>query len=129
MEKTSDKVIYPELSYQITGCLFKAHNVLGRFAREKQYGDLLENLFQSEKIDYVREKAIPVKGIDSDFTNRADFDINNLVLLEIKAKPTLLRSDFDQMNRYLDISKKRLGILVNFRAKYLKPVRLIRTFD
>ena len=120
----SNKVLYPELSYKITGCLFKAHNTLGRFARERQYGDLLETLFQEAGLEYTREKTVPVEGIGS-FTNRIDFDINNLVFLELKSKPALLGIDFDQMNRYLKAGDRRLGILVNFGSKYLKPVRII----
>lgn len=39
---TNEKLIYPELSYLITGICFEAHNEKGRFARERQYADLLE---------------------------------------------------------------------------------------
>ena len=37
-----DKLIYPALSYKITGILFKVHNQLGRFCSERQYCDLIE---------------------------------------------------------------------------------------
>ena len=53
--KVSDKVLYPELSYIITGILFGVHNELGQFAREKQYGDLIERKLEESKIEYKRE--------------------------------------------------------------------------
>ncbi len=36
------KIIYAELSYKVNGICFAAHNKLGRFAKEKQDGDLIE---------------------------------------------------------------------------------------
>lgn len=44
-----EKIIHKELSYKITGLLFKVHTELGRYCREKQYGDALEKLFTTEK--------------------------------------------------------------------------------
>ena len=35
------ELIYPELSYAINGICFTVQNELGRFAREKQYGDAI----------------------------------------------------------------------------------------
>jgi len=40
-----DKVIYPELSYKLTGVCFKVQDELGRFAKEKQYCERLEAKF------------------------------------------------------------------------------------
>ena len=124
-QKVSKKVLFPELSYQIVGCLFEAHNKLGRFAREKQYGDYLETLFRNNNISFEREKALPIDKIKERFTNIADFDINKSVILEIKARPIIRKEDYEQMNRYLYVGKRSLGILVNFRNKYLKPIRII----
>ena len=38
----NNKLIFPELSYLLVGICFDVHNVLGRFAREKQYSNLIE---------------------------------------------------------------------------------------
>ena len=42
---TNKKVVYQELSYEIVNVSFGVYNKLGRFCREKQYGDLLESVF------------------------------------------------------------------------------------
>lgn len=39
---TNKEIFYPELSYAITDIFFAVHNELEQYAREKQYGDLIE---------------------------------------------------------------------------------------
>lgn len=123
---TNEKVIYPELSYEIVNVLFHAHNKLGRFCREKQYCDLIETLLQENRIKCEREKNLPIDGIRLQSTNKADFVVEGKILLEIKAKPIIERQDYDQIQRYLQAGDYRLGLLINFRNRYLKPIRVIR---
>lgn len=121
------EIIYKELSFIINGLLFDVHNSLGRYCREKQYADVFEQLLKERKISYEREKALPLPKISNQFTNRVDFAINDLLLIDFKAKPVVTKEDYYQMNRYLDASRYKLGIVVNFRNKYLKPIRVIRS--
>lgn len=120
------KIVHKELSYEITGILFKVHNELGRYGREKQYGDYLETLLKENHIEYQREKELQVDKIENKFTNKVDFVINNTLLIDLKAKDIVTKDDYYQMNRYLDASGLQLGMIVNFRNKYLKPIRVIR---
>jgi GxxExxY protein len=113
-------LILPELSYKITGILFDAHNTLGRFAREKQYGDFIESLLKARGFVYEREFRIGMSG------NTADFLVDNKLLIELKAKRIILREDFHQVQRYLQASGKDLALLVNFRNQFLRPIRIIR---
>jgi len=115
-----EKVIYPELSYKIVGACFDAHNELGRFAREKQYGDVLDRSLKSLKIPYIREFRAGKTG------NIIDFIIGGKLLLELKAKKTITKDDYYQIQRYLQGLNVKLGLLVNFRNRYLKPIRVIR---
>jgi GxxExxY protein len=114
------KVIYPELSYTITGLLFAVHNELGRFAREKQYADLLEIKLKQTHTAFKRELAV------SDSGNIIDFIVEDKVVLELKAVRMLTREHYRQIQNYLQQTQIRLGLLVNFRSEYLKPVRIIR---
>lgn len=115
-----NKLLYGDLSYKINGVLFSAHNELGRFAREKQYADLIEQLLIKHNIKYQREYKIGDSG------NVVDFIIEDALILELKAKPFLLRADYEQTQRYLHSCNLRLGILVNFRTKFLQPKRVLK---
>src|SRR3989344_4216986 len=118
--KVSEKILYPELSYQITGILFDVHNELGPYAREKQYGDLIEEKLKESKIEYEREKSIGSSG------NVLDFIMDEKIIIELKAVRILTREHYRQIQNYLQSTKLDLGLLVNFRNKYIKPARIIR---
>jgi len=121
--KSKREIIYAELSYKLTGILFKVHNKLGRYCKEKQYQDALEEAFKQEKIDYRREIKLPIS--EEVGGNQADFLIANKVIIECKAKPVVTKEDYYQVLRYLRASDKRLALLVNFRNTYLKPKRIV----
>ena len=116
------KLIYPELSYKITGVLFQIHNELGRYCKEKQYQEAIENLLKQAGLRFEREKKIPISPEIGG--NQVDFLIEDKILLECKAKPFITKDDYCQILRYLKASKKKLGLLVNFRNRYLKPKRI-----
>lgn len=120
------KVIYPKLSYKITGLLFEVHNELGRFCKEKQYADLFEFKLKKEKIKYEREKEILIKCDNFNVAgNRVDFYVEDKVLIDLKAKKFILEEDYYQMKRYLGAAGFKLGLIVNFRDTYLKPKRIL----
>ena len=125
MRIEKSKIIYAELSYRLNGILYEAQNQLGRFSREKQYGDIIENFLEQAKIPYEREAALPLDGVPNQNTNKIDFIINNLILLELKAKNFITREDYNQMKRYLKASGKKLGVIVNFRESAIRPRRII----
>ena len=121
-----DKVIHKDLSYFITGLLYKTHNDLGRYKNEKQYADYFEELLKQNNIRYKREIAL-AKSFPGENSRRniCDFIVEDKIILEFKANKFLSRDDYFQVKRYLSSSKMKLGILVNFRQKYITPKRII----
>jgi hypothetical protein len=88
---TKTRLLFGELSYKINGILFAAHNELGRFARERQYADLIETKLKENKIEYKRELIVADSG------NVVDFLTKDSLILELKAKPFLLKADYEQV--------------------------------
>ena len=78
------------------------------------------NTFKESKMNFVREYRF------GESVNIIDFLIEDKIVLEIKAKPLILKEDFVQTQRYLQSLNKQLGLIVNFRNRYLKPVRIVR---
>lgn len=127
MSKNST-IIYPYLSYRLTGILFSVHNDLGRYCNELQYGDKLEWHLHQNSYKYEREKVIDVsfEG-ERERRNIADFVIEDRIILEIKAQRILRREHYFQVQRYLRAARMKLGILVNFQEKYLRPRRILNS--
>lgn len=87
------KIIHKDLSYKINGLCFKIHKKLGRFCREKQYSDNLEALLIEDGIKYVREFEIS-NLTDSPKGNKADFIIENKIIIDVKAKKFITKEDY-----------------------------------
>lgn len=120
VEHANKKIIYPELSYKTTGLLFNVHNELGKYAKEKHYGDLLEQKFKEANLDFVREISIGNSG------NILDFIVDGKIAVELKTARLILKEHYRQIQNYLQQTGLKLGFLVNFRDEFLKPIRIIR---
>jgi len=126
LAKTNNKIIYPELCYKIYGLCYKVHNELGRYCKEIQYPDALEQYFQTEKIIYHRELELTLDINPGQIKrNRVDFMVCNKILIDTKAKRIITREDYFQAKRYLIASGLKLLLIVNFQEKYLKPKRVL----
>jgi GxxExxY protein len=78
------ELVYPELSYKICRFLFDAHNELGRYCNEKQYGDYLEQEFKKRNISYKKELILPPSFEGESQRNRVDFLIDDKIIIELK---------------------------------------------
>lgn len=114
------KLLYENETFKLNGIAFKVQKELGRFAREKQYSDLYEKFLIAENVNFKRELTVSGTG------NRLDFLVFDIIPIDMKAKPFILKEDYYQMQRYLQTLNAELGIIYNFRDKYIKPKRILR---
>jgi len=122
------KVVYKDLSYKINGFLFYIHNKLGRFSKEKNYADALELVLEENRITFKREQVLSTDILSKKLNlYRLDFLIDNKILLELKAKDFISKDDYFQVLKYVKLNNMKLGILVNFREKYLKLRRILNS--
>ncbi len=124
--KKNVEVVYPELSYTVSGILFDVRKELGRDCNEKQYCDAIEAKLKEKGIKYEREKTLPIslEG-ESRGRNQVDFLIEGKIILEVKSKPFITKNDYYQTRRYLKASGLRLAIVANMRRYYIHPKRVL----
>lgn len=122
------EIIYKELCYKIYGIFYEIQNNVGSVYTEKQYQDILEEKLKLAEISYERERELFFNFGDSKIKgNRADFVVDNKVVIDIKSKAYTTKEDFRQMLRYLKSGNYKLGLIVNFRGKKVAVKRVINS--
>lgn len=110
------------------GILFSVHSQLGNRYQEKYYQRAIEQGLKDNGLKF--QKEIPV---DLKFNNKKigkyllDFFIENAIILEVKAVPSLRPKDFTQILAYLVANNVELGILANFRTDSLTYKRILNS--
>lgn len=99
----------------------KVHNTLGNGFQEVIYQRCLALEFEKAGLEYEREKeqTIYYEGIDVG-TRRADFIVENQVVVEIKAMINLEDVHLAQAKNYVVAYDKPIGLLINFGAQSLQ---------
>lgn len=121
------QLLYNDDTYKIIGICMAAYSDLGKGFSELVYGDALEIELIDNNIAYSREKkfGIVYKGNLLPHEYKADFIINDKIVLEIKEVSCLTDSHVKQKLNYLAVSKLKLGLLINFGEDSLKHKRVI----
>jgi GxxExxY protein len=114
-------MIKDELTYKIIGCSMKVHNTLGNGFQEVIYQRCLAIELHNAQIQFEREKEqkIYYDGFDVG-TRRADFVIENKVIVELKALINLEDVHLAQAKNYVVAYDFPLGLLINFGSQSLQ---------
>ena len=115
------------LTYSIIGCAMKVHNIIGSGFQEVIYQRCLAIEMQRAGINFARELEMQLYycGIEVG-TRRADFLVEDQVLVELKALTKLDDLHIAQGLNYLKAYDVETGLLLNFGAKSLEVRRLFR---
>lgn len=110
-----------ELTYKIIGCAMKVHNKLGNGFQEVIYQRCLAIELEREQIIFGREVEQTIYYDDINVgTRRADFIVENKVVVELKALITLENVHLAQAKNYVVAYDFAKGLLINFGAKSLE---------
>ena len=128
METQRRDLIFPQESYEIIGAAMNVHNALGRGFTEKVYQEALAIEFQEKGIPFQREVELHAvyKGKTLSATFIPDFICYGKIVVELKAVEDILPVHKAQIINYLAITGYKLGVLVNFNARQVKPERIER---
>lgn len=110
-----------EITYKINGCAMKVHNTLGNGFQEVIYQRCLAIELANAGLNYGREihQAIYYDGRNVG-TRRADFIVEDQVVVEIKAVINLEDVHLAQAKNYTVAYNFAIGLLINFGAKSLQ---------
>ncbi|MCG3206561.1 MAG: hypothetical protein FOGNACKC_00160 [Anaerolineae bacterium] len=111
-----------DLTGQIIGAVIEVHRELGPGLLESAYQACLERELSLCKLNFEREKSLPVnyKGIRLDCGYRLDFIVENKVVVELKAVEAIQPVHEAQLITYLKLTGCRVGLLINFNVPILK---------
>lgn len=114
-------MIKNELTYKIIGCAMNVHNTIGPGFQEVIYQRCLKMELEESGLNFEREKnqAIFYKDVQIG-TRRADFVVEEKVIVEIKAVTKLEDVHLAQAKNYTVAYDFPLGLLINFGSKSME---------
>jgi GxxExxY protein len=112
---------YDDITYKINGCAMKVHNTLGNGFQDVIYQRCLAIELEKAGLSCNREveQDIFYEGIHVG-TRRADFIVEDDIIVELKALVNLEDVHLAQAKNYLVAYQKAVGLLINFGAKSLQ---------
>ena len=107
-----------EISFKIRGAIFNVYNTLGPGLLESVYEAALVRELIDNGLIVRTQIPLPVvyKGVQLKLGFRIDLLVEESVIVEVKSIEAILDVHHKQILTYLKLSKKKLGLLVNFNT-------------
>ena len=111
-----------EISYKVIGHAIEVHRLTGPGLLESAYESALAYELRQDGFKVQQQVAMPFvyKEVKQDVGYRIDLLVNDKVIIEIKSVEELAPVHFTQTLTYLRLSGLKLGLLLNFNAKFLR---------
>lgn len=110
-----------EITYKINGCAMKVHNTLGNGFQEVVYQRFLAIELSKSGLIFTREVEQTIYYDEIEVgKRRADFIIENQVVVELKAVINLENVHLAQAKNYVVAYQFPIGLLINFDATSLQ---------
>lgn len=111
-----------EVSAQVIDAAMKVHSVLGPGLLENAYEACLKYELEKRGLHVQQQLALPVMydSIRLDVGYRLDLLVQDAVVVELKAVEGLTTVHEAQLLSYLRLSRKKIGLLINFNVAHLK---------
>ena len=109
------------LTRDIIGAAIDVHRKLGPGLLESAYESCLHQELMARGLRVERQKPLPLLygSVALDCVYRMDLLVEDAVVVEVKAVTRLDRVHHAQMLSYLKLSKKCVGLLINFNVTVL----------
>ena len=106
----------------IIGAAMKVHSTLGPGLLEKAYSACVAYELRKLGFDVKVEVELPViyESVRIDLGYRSDLLVNDLVVVELKCVEKVAPIHEAQLISYMRLSKKNVGLLINFHVRHLK---------
>jgi len=111
-----------EISHGVISAALKIHAALGPGLLESAYEACLAHELRKAGFQVETQVGLPVvyDGIKLDVGYRIDMLVNDLVVIELKSVEEISRIHIAQVLSYLKLSKRKLGLIINFNVLHLK---------
>ena len=120
--KHGNKLVHGEITEPILIAARKVHSRLGPGLLERPYKVCLGIELEHAGMTFQTEKTFPIvyDGETISLGYRVDFIVEDKVIIEVKAVESVLPVHIAQLISYLNLSKTRVGLLLNFNVAEFK---------
>ena len=126
--KEESHLKHSDITRKIVGAAMEVHKYLGNGFQELIYSRALAYEMDMIGLSYQREKEHDIYYKDKPTpigTRRADFLVEGVVLVELKAIIELNDVHLAQTLNYMKVYRHEVGLLINFGSKSLTFKRLV----